>query len=213
MRGTEILKLYYSSTSPFARKVLAVSIVTGLRDRIHLVEASPHPIDRDASILESNPLAKVPTLVISDGQALFDSRVIAEYLDAKSVGARVIPQDSELRWKALTLQALCDGILDAALLIRYELTARPEGLRWPLWQERQFDKIISALDALEIGHSISHDAVDIGTITLGSALGYLDLRFPDFIWRKSRPNLEAWFNIFSRNDFLLQTAAPAPQAA
>jgi len=207
------LKLYYSPTSPFARKVLAVSIVTGLRDRIDLVEASPHPIDRDVSIVGSNPLAKVPTLVTSDGQAIFDSRVIAEYLDAKSVAARVIPQDDELRWKALTLQALGDGILDAALLIRYELTARPESFRWPLWQERQFDKILSALDALESGHSITEQTVDIGTITLGSALGYLDLRFPDFIWRGGRPNLNTWFTTYSHNDFLLRTAAPAPKAA
>lgn len=207
------MKLYYSPTSPFARKVLAVSIVTGLRDGIEVVEVSPHPIDRDVSVLEHNPLAKVPTLVTSDGRALFDSRVIAEYLDARSVAVRVIPQNEELRWKALTLQALGDGILDAALLIRYEQTARPEGFRWPLWQERQLDKIVSALDAVEGGQSVSDQTVNIGTITLGSALGYLDLRFPDFAWRSGRPNLETWFKTFSRNDFLLRTAPAVPKAA
>lgn len=207
------MKLYYSSTSPFARKVLAVSIVTGLFDRIERIEASPHPIDRDASLLAHNPLAKVPTFVTPDGLALYDSRVIAEYLDAKSIAARVFPQDDVARWKALALQSLGDGILDAALLIRYEQTARPENLRWPLWQERQFDKIVSAVDALESDQYSLGQAVDIGTITLGSTLGYLDLRFPQFAWRSGRPKIEAWFKIFSQNDFLLRTAAPVPKAA
>ncbi|MDE1995829.1 MAG: glutathione S-transferase N-terminal domain-containing protein [Rhizobiaceae bacterium] len=207
------MKLYYSTTSPFARKVLAVSIVTGLYDRIDRIEASPHPIDRDASVLVHNPLAKVPTLVTPEGLALFDSRVIAEYLDANAVAASVFPKDRGLRWKALALQSLADGILDAALLIRYERTARPEDLRWSLWQERQFDKIVSALDALEGDQRAPDQAVDIGTITLGSALGYLDLRFPDFPWRAGRPNLESWFETFALNDFLVRTAAPLPKAA
>lgn len=207
------MKLYYSSTSPFARKVLAVAIVTGLYDRIDRIEAAPHPIDRDASVLAHNPLAKVPTLVTPEGLALFDSRVIAEYLDANTVAARVFPQEHGSRWQALALQSLGDGILDAALLIRYERTARPENLRWPLWQERQFDKMVSALDALEGNQHTPGHSVDIGTITLGSALGYLDLRFPDFVWRSGRPRLGAWFETFARNDFLLRTAAPVPKAA
>jgi len=207
------LKLLYSPTSPYARKVVAVSIVTGLYDKIERIEASPHPIERDASVLAHNPLAKVPTLITPEGLALFDSRVIAEYLDANSVAGRVFPLQPASRWKALALQSLGDGILDAALLVRYERTARPEPLRWSLWQERQFDKIISALDALEEDREIGGSAVDIGTITLAAALEYLDLRFAEFAWRSGRTRLETWLATFAQQEFLLRTAAPAPKAA
>jgi glutathione S-transferase len=207
------LKLLYSPTSPYARKVVAVSIVTGLYDKIERIETSPHPIERDVSVLAHNPLAKVPTLITSEGLALFDSRVISEYLDANSLAGRVFPVQPVSRWKALALQSVGDGILDAALLVRYERTARPEALRWPLWQERQFDKIISALDALEQDRELAGSAVHIGTITLAAALEYLDLRFAEFAWRSGRPRLETWLATFAQHEFLLRTAAPAPKAA
>lgn len=200
------LKLFFTPASPYTRKVTSVAIVTGLADRIERIAAVPHPIDRDAAVVASNPLGKVPTLVTADGLTLFDSRVIVEYLDAHSVGARVLPVDPVARWRALTLQALADGILDAALLARYELTARPEDLRWSLWVERQFDKVNSALDQLSAQPAQLGLQFDIGTISIASALGYLDLRFSDFDWRNGRVALSDWFSAYGQNDFFLATA-------
>ena len=207
------MKLFYSPTSPYARKVAIVAIETGQHDIVERVSAAPHPIERDAGIVEFNPLGKVPTLLTADGLSLFDSRVIAEYLDAHSRRGRVFPQTGAPRWSALAQQALGDGLLDAALLIRYEQTARPAPYRWPLWQERQFDKVNSALARIEewskdLGHELT-----IGTITLACALGYLDLRFPDFDWRAGHPGAGDWLAIIERHESIAATRSPQALAA
>lgn len=207
------MQLFYAPTSPYARKVATVAIETGHDAIIERISAVPHPIDRDAAVVASNPLGKVPTLLTADGEVLFDSRVITEYLDAHSKKRRVFPAEGRARWRALTQQALGDGLLDAALLARYEQTARPSEYRWPLWQERQFDKIRSALARIESWAADLGDELTIGTITLACALGYLDLRFPDFDWRAAHPQAAAWFAAVERHDSLAATRAPQPLAA
>ncbi|MCB4771235.1 glutathione S-transferase N-terminal domain-containing protein [Ancylobacter sp. Lp-2] len=207
------MKLYYSSTSPYARKVAIVAIETGHEAAIERLAAAPHPIDRDAQVVAANPLGKVPTLVTDDGLTLFDSRVIAEYLDAHTRRRRVFPAEGPARWTALTQQSLGDGLLDAALLIRYEQTARPAEHRWDLWQQRQFDKIGSALARIEEWSPALTPDLTIGTITLGCALGYLDLRFPDYNWRAAHRGAADWFAAVSAHPSLEATRAPQPLAA
>ncbi|MDR6953966.1 glutathione S-transferase [Ancylobacter sp. 3268] len=207
------MKLYYSPTSPYARKVAIVAIETGHDAIIERVTAAPHPIDRDAGVVEQNPLGKVPTLVADGELTLFDSRVIAEYLDAHTRRGRVFPADGPARWTALTQQSLGDGLLDAALLVRYELTSRPPEHRWVLWQERQFDKIRSALARIDEWSGGLGTELTIGTITLACALGYLDLRFPEYDWRAGHPGAASWFAAISVHPSLTATRAPQPLAA
>lgn len=199
-------KLFVSFTSPFTRKVLVVADVLGL-------DAAPHPINRDINVVQYNPLGKVPTLMTPEGETFFDSKVITEYLESRSQGSNVYPIGGEPRWRALALQALGDGLLDAALLARYEQTARPEERRWTLWYDRQFDKIVSALDAVERQTVGPTQEAEIGEITFACALGYLDLRFPDFLWRSGRPRLATWFETFSRNASFARADSLAANAA
>lgn len=206
------MKLFYSPTSPFVRKVSVTAEVTGLASRIERVSSAPHPIDRDRSIIAANPLGKAPTLVTDDGQVLFDSRVIVEYLDANSVADRVIPAAGAERWRVLALQALGDGILDAALLLRYEGLVRTPAQQSVTWKAGQLDKIADALDAIEHRAAVLGDELNIGNITVGAALGFLDFRLPDLDWRASRPASAVWFERFDAIPAVAATrpAAPVP---
>ncbi|MEY4749612.1 MAG: hypothetical protein RIQ60_1826 [Pseudomonadota bacterium] len=200
------MKLFFSPTSPYVRKCLAVAHELGVADRIDFLVANAHPVNRDASIVAANPLGKVPTLISDDGQALYDSRVICEYLDTTFGAARLIPAQGPARWQALTLQALADGMLDAALLVRYEQIARPEELRWPDWQNGQLDKIETSLTALERGEllplPLDSGRVDIGTLALACALWYLDLRYESLAWRARFPAVARWYADFGQRPSL-----------
>lgn len=190
------MKMYYSPSSPFVRKCMFIAHHLGLADRIEKLPSSAHPVNRDKSIVPSNPLGQVPTLVTDDGMILFDSRVICEYLDRLG-GGSFFPQAETARWKALTEQSLADGMLDAALLCRYEGAVRPEALRWSDWTAGQMDKIEVGLTHFEKSTQVNQQRLDIGTVTLGCALGYLDLRFADIGWRDRHLNLAAWYETFS----------------
>ena len=196
------MKLFHSQTSPFVRKVMVAAHELGLAERIETLPSAVHPVTRDGRVLAVHPLAQVPTLILDGGEAIADSRVICEYLDALG-GGRLFPAAGAARWAALNLQSTADAVLDAALLIRYELTARPEAERSQAWMDGQHAKIASALDWFE---TQALDGVDIGTIALACALGYLDLRFSDLGWREGRPNLAAWFSDFSERASMRATA-------
>lgn len=185
------MKLYFSATSPYVRKCLVVAHELGVAERITLLPSNAHPVQRDATLVAQNPLGKVPTLVTDDGQVLYDSRVICEYLDA-CFGGSLFPRDGVARWQALTLQSLADGMLDAALLARYEEAARPEALRWAEWSAGQLDKLHTSLAALEAAPAQLAGRVDIGTLALGCALGYIDLRFDRLGWRGRYPQVATW---------------------
>ena len=185
------MKLFFSPTSPYVRKVMACAHELGVADRITLLPSNAHPVTRDAGIIAHNPLGKVPTLITDDGLVLYDSRVICEWLDATHNG-HLFPRQGAARWQALVLQSLADGILDAALLARYEEAARPEALRWADWQQGQLDKVHTSLLALERSPQPLHERADIGTLALACALGYLDLRFDAWGWRGRFPHVAAW---------------------
>ncbi len=191
------MKLYFSPTSPYVRKCLVVAHELGLVGRIELLAGNAHPVNRDPTIVAANPLGKVPTLICDDGRVLYDSRVICEYLDDLGGGA-LFPRSGAARWQALTLQALADGMLDAALLARYEDVARPEALRWAEWRAGQLDKVATSMVALDAAPASFEARVDIGTLALACALGYLDLRFAELSWREHYPAVARWHAQFSQ---------------
>ena len=191
------MKLYFSPFSPYVRKCLVVGHELGLDARITLLPSAAHPIQRDQAIIANNPLGKVPTLLTDDGQALYDSRVICEYLDDLA-GGTLFPKTGAARWQALTLHALADGMLDAALLARYEDVARPEAIRWKEWRAGQLDKVETSLAHLEGNLHTLAGRVDIGSLSMACALWYLDVRFTELQWRGRYPKVADWYLGFSQ---------------
>lgn len=202
------MKLFYAPTSPFVRKVLVVAHELGLEERIERLPGAAHPVNRDPAIVAQNPLGQVPTFITDDGQVLYDSRVVCEYLNDQA-GGSLFPASGEARWRALTRQALGDGLMGAAILVRYETFVRPEDRRWDGWIDGQLDKVRTALAAIEREAASLGDQLDIGTITFGCALGYLDLRFADLGWRDGHPETARWFERFGARPSM---AATRPQA-
>lgn len=189
------MKLYASPSSPYVQKVLVCAHELGLAERIETLPSAAHPVRRDANIRKQNPLGQVPTLLADDGTALYDSRVICEYLDHMAGGT--LFGEGAVRWRNLTDAALGDGVLGGALLARYEDVARPAAMRWDDWRASQLEKARDAVARLEAEGSPFADRVDIGAITFACALSYLDFRFPDVAWRPGAPNVAAWFAKFS----------------
>ncbi len=182
--------LRYSAASPYARKIRIAAELLDLTPQIEVVAAST--TDPNDALRQQNPLGKIPTLILEDGSSLYDSRVIADYLDHLG-GGRLIPADPTRRFDVLRLQALGDGINDAALLIRYETATRRAELRDPDAIDLQQGKIDRALSTLELAPPSG--PVDIGQIAVACALGYLDLRF-EGAWRAKCPKLVAWLGDF-----------------
>ena len=197
------MKLRYSATSPYVRKCVIVALETGMAERIEMVPTNAWAPDTD--LPEDNPLGKVPALVIDGGEALFDSPVICEYLDSLHDGHKLVPQSGGARWAQLRLEALADGILDAALAKRLETSMRPEDKRWSNWIERQGKAISRGLDALEGECAGWGDDFLIGQISVAAALGYLDFRFAAEDWRGGRPRLTAWYAKAAQRASVLQT--------
>ena len=199
------MKLYVSPASPFGRKASVVIAEHGLESRVKQEPATVSPVSRNDDVARDNPLVKIPTLVLDDGSTLFDSPVICEYLDTLSGAPRLFPSEAPAKWTALKRQALADGLMDAAILLRYEQALRPEPLRWVDWMAGQQAKIISALDAMDADAPSFGDGFDIGHIAIACALGYLDLRFGHFGWRDGRPGLAAWFAEVGKRPSLVST--------
>lgn len=193
------MKLRYSTTSPFVRKVHVVAIETGQIDKIELVKTNT--ADPASGLNQHNPLNKVPALVLDDGATLYDSRVICEYLDAQAKGS-FFPPAGPARWTALRRQALGDGMMDAGVLRMFE-SRRPDGQRSPDWDARQKTKLSQAVDALEADHL--GPQLDIGTLAVAIALDYLDFRFKADDWRAKHPKLAAWHKSFSSRASLQKT--------
>jgi glutathione S-transferase len=185
-----------SPASPYGRKVRIGADLLGLSEKIDVRETDLN--DPNDSIRSQNPLGKIPALIAEDGIAYYDSRVILDYLDHVAGGGRIIPAEPKARYAALRLQALCDGILDASLLLVYEGRYRPAEMKVQAWVDRQTDKVARALDGLEAAPPplAANRVPDVGQITLACALGYGDLRFGG-TWRKSHPKLVAWLDQFA----------------
>lgn len=180
--------------SPFARKVRIAASLLGLAGRIQVQDADLN--DPADSLRAQNPLGRVPTLILEDGTAYYDSRVILEYLDHLAGGGRIVPRDPTARFAALRLQALCDGILEASVLIVYEGRYRPPEMKVQSWIDRQAGKTARGLAALEREPPAIDAPPNVGQIALACVLGYLDLRFAG-AWRRDHPRLLAWHDRFA----------------
>ncbi|GAC1633942.1 MAG: glutathione S-transferase family protein [Nevskia sp.] len=199
------MTLLYSSASPYARKVRVLAHELGLAAAIELVSAPVSPVELNATVVERNPLAKVPTLVLADGTQLYDSRVISEYLLSLKPGSALLPAGGSERWAVLRRQALCDGILDASLLVRYEEWLRPAARRWPAWQDGQEAKIHRGLAQLEAEADALGGAARLDTIAAACVCGYLDLRFARLAWRAQAPKLAAFEAVFAERPSMVAT--------
>ena len=195
------MKLFYAATSPFARKVLVLAKELSLDQRLELVPINPWT---DDTLRAANPFSQVPTLVLEDGTGLHDSPVICDYLDELG-GRRLIPASGPARVRALSLQALGDGVCVAAVR-RIREVLRDEGDRHEdvIARQRQaMDAGLDALEAIDLG-----DGFGLGEIAVACACGYMDLRFPADEWRSARPRLAAWFQRVAQRPSMVQTAPP-----
>jgi glutathione S-transferase len=198
------LKLYSNAASPFGRKCKVIAHELGLK--LDIIKTLPM---QEPEFRRINPLGKIPALVLDDGSVLFDNPVICEYLNAKG-GGKFFPADTlfkqaENRWKSLGLQALGDGISDAAVawMILGKEPTPPENYR-----ARQIAAIQAGLDVAE--RAKLQEPATIGEISIACAIGYVDFRLGDLDWRSSRPKLAAWYAAFSQRPSMLATVPSAP---
>jgi len=197
------VKLYFSAASPYVRKVMVTAIETGLDKKIQQVPTSVVPTKPNADIARDNPLMKVPTLVTDGGEALFDSRVVCEYLDSLHDGRKLIPASGGDRWRVLRMQALGDGILDAGIISRYELAIRPQEKQWSDWLAGQAKKITQGLDLAETENL--GGPLNLGQIAIACAIGWLEFRKPIGDIRPGRPKLFAWYDEFAKRPSMQAT--------
>ena len=196
------MKLYYSPTSPFVRKVNVLAIETGLDVQIEWLKTNPWLAEDQ--LTGENPLSKIPTLLTGDGLVLFDSVVICEYLDGLHDREKLIPLQGKIRWQTLCLQALADGILDAGILRLMESKRVPEQQSSD-WDRMQKNTIERGINYLESQVSEWSESIHLGLISVGCALGWLDFRYPGDDWRLNHPVLTAWFEQFSNRPSMLKT--------
>jgi glutathione S-transferase len=196
------MELYYSITSPYARKVQVLIIEKGLVDRVKLTLTNPFAVNEQ--LQRVNPLNKIPALVLDDGSSLYDSPVICEYLDSLHPHLPTILPTGTARFKVLRQQAIADGIMDAAIATVME-TRRTDAEQSKSWLARWETAIIASLNVLETEILTCPDQIDIGQIAIGCALGYLDFRLGALNWRLDRVNLEKWFDLFATRASMQQT--------
>lgn len=201
------MKLAYAATSPYVRKVMILLHETGQLDDVELQEGSGSPIAPNQLTVERNPLGKVPALERPDGPAIYDSRVICAYLDARA-GDKLYPTGPR-RWDTLTLEATGDGMTDAALLMTYESRLRPEELQMPEWVDGQWLKIQRACSVLNT-RWMSHlsGPLDMGQISVACALAYADFRHGHRDWRTGNDGLATWYKSFCERPSMMATRPP-----
>lgn len=198
------MKLHCTITSPYVRKVWVVAHEAGIADRIKRVPTNPH---RDEYLRLDNPLCRVPTLLTDEGEALFDSPVICEYLDSLHDGPKLFPANGADRWRALRLQALGDGLLDALLARRAE-SLRPTEWQSQPWVDRQMMAVEAGYAWLESRIDQLQDVkhgITIGHVAIACALGYTEVRFPDDDWRQRYPQLARWYHMMSERPSMVAT--------
>ena len=203
------MKLIGSLTSPYVRKVRIVFSEKKVDVDLELENVWA----ADTKIANSNPLGKVPCLILDDGEALYDSRVIAEYADALSPVSKLIPVDSRERASVKTWEALADGIMDAGILARLERTWRPADQQSSAWVDRQMGKIQTSLR--QMSETLGGNAwcrgnqITLADIAIGCALGWLLLRFPDVKWQVQYPNLDRLYQKLLQRPSFMETEPPA----
>jgi len=189
------MKLHWSPRSPFVRKVMIVAYERGLADRLQCERTVAEMTKPHAELMKDNPLSKIPTLVLDDGTALYDSPVICEYLDALGGEPKLFPQQDQARLVALRRQGLGDGLLDLLVLKRNErLRAQPS----PAHLASAAARTAAVLDHLNAEtDALTTDSFSIGHIVIGCALSYLDFRFADENWRRDHQRLANWHASFT----------------
>ncbi|MGL4496373.1 MAG: glutathione S-transferase family protein [Beijerinckiaceae bacterium] len=188
-----MMVLRSSPASPFGRKVKLALAICGLKEKVRVDIADTN--NPDDSLRKQNPLGKIPALVLDNGKVIYDSTVILEYVDHLAGGGKIIPTDDS-RFDVLTLHALADGIMDAALLRVYEKRFREPQEQSQKWADYQGEKVQRGLAVLEAAPPAIGATPHVGVIGIACALGYLDLRF-EGEWRKDHPRLVAWLDQFS----------------
>ncbi|HEY4038102.1 MAG TPA: glutathione S-transferase C-terminal domain-containing protein [Burkholderiaceae bacterium] len=201
-------RLIASPTSAYARKVRIVMAEKRIECELEMMDVwAP-----DTRIQEFNPLGQVPCLIMEDGGAVFDSRTIVEYLDALTPVSHLIPSNGRERVEVRTWEALADGLLDAAVLVRLETTLRAPQQQSAVWIERQMSKVRAGLRASskELGEKAwcNGQGYTLADIALGCALGWLDFRFPSINWRAPYPNLTRHYEKLAARPSFVETAPP-----
>ena len=203
------MKLRYSPTSPYVRKVVVSAIELGLSDQLDYVDTNPW--DESSDIVDDNPLGRVPALTTSAGDCLYDSVVICEYLDSLSDAQNLFPA-GEQRWQVLRQHAMMNGVLDAGINAIVERLRRPDNLKWDEWVEFQLGAVRRALAVMasEID-GFDGQPLNIAQITAGITLGYVDFRFADDVnWRADHPVLADWYESFSQRQSMQATIPKTP---
>ena len=197
------MKLVYSPPSPFVRKVTTLIHHADLNDRIELINVKTTALSVAEEARAANPLGKIPVMILENGRAIFDSRVITRYLD-EIAGSNLYPQ--EKIYDILTLEALADGIMESAVSITYEIKLRPDNEKSPSWMEAQWSKVLHAIKALDNGEFKAMDGeINMGQIALACALGYLDFRHDARDWRSGHSNLASWNDKLMKLPALIKT--------
>ncbi len=203
------MKLIGSLTSPYVRKVRIVLMEKKVDVDLELENVWA----ADTKIAINNPLGKIPCLILDDGEAIYDSRVIAEYADTLSPVGKLIPAGSRERATVKTWEALADGVEDAGILARLEVTLRPPEQQSPEWVNRQMGKIDAALAQMsrELGENLwcHGNQMTLADIAVGCALGYMVFRFPNVAWQAQYPNLDALYQKLMQRPSFAETAPPA----
>ena len=200
------MKIYGDVLSPFVRMTLVTAHELGLTGRITHVKESVNPTLANATLTALSPIGKVPVLETDHAHAVYDSRVIIEYLCHVAGNSTLIPDDGVKRFRVLTLQALGQGLGDSAVGYRYETAVRPQGLQWKEWMERTKARMNAAFDDLENNWQACLADLNVGSIAVGVVLAYIDFRLPDVVWRNGRPKLAAFHAQFSQRDSMVKTA-------
>lgn len=204
-----MMKLMYSQTSPYVRRVRAAAIELGLGERLQLEPIHVAPGRENAAYAERvNPLRKIPSLVLDDGATvLVDSAVICQYLDELAGGGALIPREGTERWRVLSQQAIAQGMTDALVLTRYETALRPEALRWSEWVSDQQDRFWSGVAWFErrADTALPSTRIDISQLALACCLGYSEFRFAELDWSPRAPRVNAWYRRIAARPSLART--------
>ena len=203
------MKLYGDFLSPFVRMSMVAAIECGLADRVTHVRELVKPTEENKTLAGMSAIGKVPVLQTNHGHAIYDSRVIIEYFAHVSGDGKLIPDEGVKRFRVLTLQALGQGLADAAVSYRYETAARPAGLKWNDYA-RRLEQRMGAIIADAESHWLAELAeVNAGSIAVAVALSYMDYRLPDFKWKDQAPKLEAFRQGMLLRDSFIKTAISA----
>lgn len=200
------MKLYGDLVSPFVRMAMVTALECDLQDRVQLERELVKPSEENERLAALSAIGKIPILVTEHGHAIYDSRVIMEYLVHASGHKELLPGDGVKRFRILTLQALGQGLAEAAVALRYETATRPAELKWNEFVTRLETRLAAIVADLEQNWASDLEQVNAGAIAVAVALCYIDFRLPNFAWRTSAPRLQVAIAAIAERDSFKRTA-------